>query len=102
MNSGCTARAAKATREAGIQRADQEAMKFIYLLALAGGYVAWRNRFAIQRFLESEGIGTPTFGGGVGESAQSVASKVAGKVEHGLKVYVNQIDSAEEQNVGNR
>ena len=56
----------------------------IYVLALVGSYFVWRNRFAIQHQLESVGIKTPTLKGGLAESAQSMASKVTGKIEHGI------------------
>lgn len=55
-------------------------------LAVLGGYFIWRNRFAIQRQLESMGIRTPLLGGSVGETAQSVASKVSGKMERGATI----------------
>jgi hypothetical protein len=85
----------------GIQNAAVEAMKFIYLLALAGGYLVWRNRFEIQRRLESEGIKTPTLKGGIGEAVQSVASKVVGKAEHGLNLSENKGQSMD-QNLSNQ
>ena len=61
------------------------------LLALIGlgGYLVWRNRFAIQRQLESLGIKTPILGSqnfNLGEAAKSAVSKVAGKFEHGANV----------------
>ena len=65
----------------------------ILALALIGGYSVWRNRFAIQRQLESLGIKTPLLKGSLGEAAKSVASKASGKLEHGATIAEHQIDS---------
>ena len=59
---------------------------FFWTFALVGGYFVWRNRFAIQRQLESMGIKTPLLKGGLGEEAQSAASKIGGKFEHGVDI----------------
>lgn len=53
-------------------------------LGLLGGYLAWRNRFAIQRQLESWGIRTPTMTGGAEETMKSVASQAAGESQEML------------------
>ena len=46
------------------------------------GYVGWRNRFRIQRYLESKGIKTPLMKGSFGETVQSGVAKLSGKAEH--------------------
>ena len=61
----------------------------IFTLAVVGSYLVWRNRFVIQRQLESVGIKTPLLKGSVGEAAQSIASKVSGKMEHGATIAEN-------------
>ncbi len=55
-------------------------------LAVLGGIFAWRNRFAIQRRLESWGIRTPLLEGSIEEAARSVASKASGKMKHGATI----------------
>lgn len=67
------------------------------ILALAligGGYLIWRNRFQIQKLLESYGVQTPILTGDIGEAARSVAAKVGGKVE-------NVVNPPLERKVGN-
>lgn len=66
----------------------------VLTLALIGGVVIWRNRFQIQRALESLGIRTPLLKGDVGEAARSVAAKVSGRVE-------NVVNPPLERKVGN-
>jgi len=63
-----------------------------YALAVLGGYFAWRNRFAIQRQLESMGLRTPILAGGIGESARSIAAKVAGKFDRGTTIAEQSLD----------
>ncbi|MBI3541801.1 MAG: hypothetical protein HY075_00805 [Deltaproteobacteria bacterium] len=53
---------------------------------VVGGVFLWRNRFAIQRQLESLGIRTPLLNSSIGDTVGSIASKAAGKFEHGSKV----------------
>ena len=57
-------------------------MKSALVLALVGGYLVWRNRFAIQKQLESVGIKTPILKGSVGEVVHSITSKIGGKAEY--------------------
>ena len=54
----------------------------ILALTVVGGYFAWRNRFAIQRQLESLGIKTPVIRDNLVDAAKSIGAKVAGKTEH--------------------
>ncbi len=58
---------------------------FLALTVLSGVF-AWRNRFAIQRKLESLGIRTPLLRGSIEESARSIASKVGGKMKRGATI----------------
>lgn len=46
------------------------------------GYVGYRNRFRIQRFLESQGIQTPFMRRNLGEFVQSGVAKLTGKAEN--------------------
>jgi hypothetical protein len=57
---------------------------FLALLGI-GLYYAWRNRFEIQRFLESNGIDVPLSTRTVGDTIRSGVAKVRGSVEHGMK-----------------
>ena len=61
-------------------------------LAVLGGYFVFRNRFAIQRRLESMGIKTPLLRGSVEEAARSVASRAVGKMENGATIAENLIN----------
>jgi len=54
---------------------------FLSLLIVAGSFLIYRNRFQLQRFLESRGIRVPLLKGSVGESVQSGIAKIAGKTE---------------------
>lgn len=67
-----------------------------WALAMLGGFLIWRNRFAIQRQLESMGVKTPNLGGemNLGENIKSGVAKISGRFEHG-------VDSAMDRNVGN-
>ena len=60
-------------------------------LAILGGFLGWRNRFAIQRRLDSMGLKSPLFKGSLEEAAQSVAAKAAGKMERGATMAENVI-----------
>jgi hypothetical protein len=73
------------------QKNESSSMMFWAKLAMvgAGGYLLWRNRFKVQRLLESTGISTPWLHGDVAESVQSGAAKVVGSVEHGVKSLTN-------------
>ena len=51
------------------------------VLAILGGYLIYRNRFAIQRQLEALGINTPLMDRNLGEGVRSAVSKVAGKID---------------------
>ncbi len=55
-------------------------------LSVLGGIFVWRNRFEIQRRLEAFGFQTPFLPGSLKEAAQSVASKVSGKMERGATI----------------
>ena len=57
-----------------------------FALAALGGYILWLNRFAVQRQLESIGVKTPLLPGSIEAAAQSVASKVSGKMEKGATI----------------
>ena len=47
-------------------------------LVTGGLYLAWRNRFALQRQVESLGIRTPLLSGSLVEAAQTVAAEAGG------------------------
>lgn len=54
----------------------------LFVVAFAGSsYLAWRNRFVIQRRLESRGVRTPLLRGSAGEVARSLAAKTRGRLE---------------------
>jgi hypothetical protein len=55
-------------------------------LAALGGYYLWRNRFIVQRQLESHGSKTPILPESIEEAAKSVASKVSGQMEKGATI----------------
>lgn len=57
-----------------------------WALSVLGGFLIWRNRFAIQRQLESMGVRTPNIGGEMnfGETVKSGVSKLTGRFEHGV------------------
>jgi hypothetical protein len=61
----------------------------LFAFTVLGGYVLWRNRFAIQRQLETFGVKTPTLDGTLEETAKSIASQAAGKMEHGATIAEN-------------
>ncbi len=65
-----------------------------FALAVLGSYFIWSNRFAIQRQLESMGVQTRLLKGGIAESAQSVVSKVAGKMDRGATIAEHEINKA--------
>jgi len=69
-------------------------MRGILALTFLGGYFVWRNRFAVQRQLESFGIKTPLFKGSISEAAKSVASRVSGKMDHGATIAERKVNSA--------
>ena len=58
----------------------------IFALVIVGGYVLWRNRFELQRRLESFGIRTPLLRTGGEELVRSAAAKVRGKMAYGARV----------------
>lgn len=60
-----------------------------FALTVLGVILAWRNRFEIQRRLESLGVRTPLLEGSIKDVARSVASKVGGKTEHGATLAEN-------------
>ncbi len=64
----------------------RDARSAFFVLTALSGVLAWRNRFAIQRRLESFGIHTPFLRGTIEETARSVASKVRGKMERGATI----------------
>lgn len=49
---------------------------------VVGGIFLYRNRFAVQRRMESIGISTPLLGQEVGERSRSFFSRMFGRVEH--------------------
>ena len=53
----------------------------VFALIVLGGFVTWRNRFAIQRRLESIGVKTPILPGRLNEAARSLVSRVRGRME---------------------
>ena len=53
---------------------------FFALLAI-GGFVAWRNRYQIQRFLESQGVSLPINTSSISDAVQSTVAKVSGQTE---------------------
>jgi hypothetical protein len=60
----------------------------LFTLFALGGYLAWRNRFRIQQFLESRGVNLPfdiSDSGQIGDKVRGVAAKVSGSIEHGLR-----------------
>jgi hypothetical protein len=60
---------------------------FTSLLVLAtGGYFAWRNRFKLQQFLESNGIPTPWMRENASEAVHSGVAKIKGRVQHGQNI----------------
>ena len=61
-------------------------------LTVLGGYVAWKNRFAIQRRLDSLGVKTPRMNNSMDETARSIAAKAAGKMEHGATIAENMVN----------
>lgn len=71
-----------------------------WALAMLGGFLIWRNRFAIQRQLESMGVRTPNIGGdmNIGEKFKSGLSKLSGRFEHSS----DQMDQAVSGNVSDR
>ncbi|MEO5971595.1 MAG: hypothetical protein ABIQ95_16845 [Bdellovibrionia bacterium] len=70
-------------------------------LTVLGGYVVWRNRFAIQRRLESFGVKTPVMDLDMGEAARSIASKVSGRMEHGATIAENMVNKGSD-NLANK
>ena len=69
-------------------------------LTMLGGYFVFRNRFAIQRRLQSMGFKTPLLSGSVEEAAKSVASRAIGKMEHGATIAENLINQRTGRRVG--
>jgi hypothetical protein len=64
-------------------------MRTAYLaLFTVGFYYAWRNRFQIQRFLESKGVSIPLDTSNVGNTIRSGFAKVTGQGEN----LINQAD----------
>jgi hypothetical protein len=57
----------------------------VFALLVLGGFYLYRNRFAVQQYLESIGIRVPLFKGDLGERLQSGISKVSGKIDHVAK-----------------
>ena len=58
----------------------KKSIGFMALLAV-GGYFAWRNRFEIRRFLESQGVDLPLDTSNASEAIRSTGAKVLGKVD---------------------
>lgn len=73
-----------------------------WALAMLGGFLIWRNRFAIQRQLESMGVRTPLLGGDMnfGENIKSAVSKVSGRFDKNVN-EMSQAVSGTDRNVGN-
>lgn len=69
-------------------------------LAILGGYFVFRNRFAIQRRLQSMGVKTPLLSGSVQEAAKSIASRAIGTMEHGATIAENVINRSRSQRTG--
>lgn len=63
-----------------------------FVLTVLGGIFVWRNRFTIQRRLESFGIRTPLLEGSLEEVARSITSKARGKMERGATLAENVIN----------
>jgi hypothetical protein len=49
-----------------------------------GGFVAYQNRFRIQRLLEARGIRTPWLDSSIGEVVKSGSAKLAGNIDREL------------------
>jgi len=64
----------------------------LYALVAVAGFFAWRNRFAIQRQLESWGVKTPLLRGSLDETARSIASKAGGRMERGATLAENLVN----------
>jgi hypothetical protein len=56
-----------------------------FALMAVAGFFAWKNRFQIQRLLESYGIKTPTLDSSLGETVRSGAAKLTGKVDNEIR-----------------
>jgi hypothetical protein len=66
-----------------------DSLMFFGKLAIvaAGGYLLWRNRFAVQRVLEANGISTPWMNSTLGEAVNSGAAKITGSVQNEVKSF---------------
>ena len=54
----------------------------VFALFVVGGVYLWRNRFEVQKFLESRGIKTPVNTNlGIREAIRSGIAKIAGRTE---------------------
>jgi uncharacterized membrane protein YebE (DUF533 family) len=56
---------------------------FLALVGL-GAYYLYRNRYRIQKFLESQGIKTPLDTSSVGSAISSGVSKISGQLQGGI------------------
>ncbi len=65
----------------------------ILALAVLGGYLVYRNRFNIQRFLEARGIDLPLSTRNVKDFVRSGAAKISGSAEHELNQTQSDIRS---------
>jgi hypothetical protein len=54
----------------------------LFTLLLIGGFVAWRNRFRIQQFLESSGIRVPMDTSSVTNTLRSGVARLSGRTQH--------------------
>jgi len=53
----------------------------LFSLLMVGGFVAWRNRYQLQRFFESKGVKTPIDTSNLKSTVRSGIAKVTGKAE---------------------
>jgi hypothetical protein len=64
----------------------------LFALVVLGGIYLYRNRFEVQRFLESQGIKTPLATSGIGETIKSGIAKVSGRLKHETDLVSNEVD----------
>lgn len=78
-----------------MRNSTKSSFRLLNLIGLGvGGYILWRNRFTIQRRLESIGIRTPLLSGSISETARSVAAKAGGRFDQGASIAESVVKKA--------
>lgn len=62
----------------------------VLALAALGAFYVWRNRFEIQRFLESRGIDTRLDRSSLRNMVRSGAAKISGRLERPKHIHVTE------------